>query len=563
MNYAPELPVSGDIRLGDLSGFEENFDISTEGMKVAQFFESHPDMPGVIITREGKFECAIAQHDFLRAIGHQFGSAVFYRRPIQAVIDYLHGKPMVVLPSHFTILKAMELCLARDPHGTFDAFIVENKSTGVVKMVDFRTLMLASCSVLDSLNQQLAREIQERKVLEYELLRAQRLETVGLLAGGVAHNLNNILSPILMVSSMLTPGLPAPIHQEYVHILGESAKRAADIVKQLLSFSSGLGVGAQQGTFSPQRLIEDVERFTRMTFPSSISLATRYGEDLDNITGNQSRLHEVLLNLCINSKHAMPGGGQINISAENCDLCEGDEVLPMNVRPGRYIKISVADTGCGIAAENIEKVFDPFFTTKEAGKGTGLGLSTAVGIVRSHGGFMKVSSKPGQGAIFSVFLPATIKPVDATAHCPSTEIQPRGEGEVILVVDDENHILEMAEAVLKTNGYEVLTAKNGYEAFATFDNQGQRVDVVLTDITMPGMNGVELAQLLKQKDPSTKIILSSGRIDHSDDSALQKLGLHARLCKPYRAEQLLRVVHEKIHLHIAGTAPIFSCLPIS
>jgi len=543
MNYACELTSTSDVTVGDIPGFINIFDISTLGVEIAQFFETNPDIPGIILSKEEKGVFAITRNDFLRVIGRQFGSELFYRRPIQAVVEYLHNKPMLVLPSDCTIQAAMGQCLAREKAEIFGPFLVETTRTGELKMVDFQSLTLASTDILATRNQQLSNEINQRKLLEQKLLRTQRMETVGMLAGGVAHNLNNTLAPITMACFLLEHGLSYEAHTEYVQVIGASAKRAADIVEQLLAFSRGLG--AKHSAFSPAALIREVEKFLSMTFPKSIAILTQHPRSLYNIIGDQSQIHQVLLNLCINAKHAMRDVGQIKIEVENYEIEPDDDSLPPEAIPGHFLKISVSDSGCGIAPETIDKIFDPFFTTKEQGKGTGLGLSTALGIVQSHGGFINVESELGKGTTFEVFLPATEKPVGAVADELLTT--PQGRGELILVADDEEPIREIAKAILEQNGYEVVTAKNGCEALSTFGKKHREIQLVLTDITMPLMNGVELARRLKKGNPNTKIIVSSGKIDRTDDFALNSVGVNERLWKPYRADQLLRVVHDKIH----------------
>ena len=551
MKHATESPARDAVRVGDIPSSVETFDISTTGIEVGLFFENYPDAPGVIISKDGIFFFAITQNDFLRAIGRQFGSELFNRRPIQSVIDYLRNKPMLMLPPECTIHEAMDRCLARPRNEIFDPFLVTTENAVKVKMVDFQSLTLASTRALAARNQQLADEMKERQLLEQKLLRAQRMETVGMLAGGVAHNLNNTLAPILMASSMLQRELAGQIHGEYMQIIGDSARRAADIVEQLMSFSRGMG--AKQSTFAPQSLIGEVEKFIRMTFPTSISISTRYGKDLYNLTGDQARLHQVLLNLCINARHAMPNSGELKIAAENCEIGQDDELLPAGVTPGRYIKLIIRDSGFGIAPDIIDKIFDPFFTTKAIGKGTGLGLSTAIGIVRSHEGFIKVTSELGRGTTFAIFLPGTEKPVD-DGVCKHSSSSPQGNGELILVADDEAHILTLAETILKENGYAVMTASNGYEALSTYGSQRRKIDLILTDITMPVMNGVELTRLLKKENPKAKIIVSSGKIDRSDEYALRSVGVNERLWKPYGADQLLQVIHDKIHSEVPDSA---------
>jgi len=544
MKQVPELPVMSDLRVGDITSSAVTLNVLTKGIDVARYFENTPESPGVIISKDGKFFGALSHNDFLHTVSRQYGAELFYHRPIEAVLEVLHHKGLLRLPSDCLVQEAVTRCLAREKTEIFDPILVEKQETGLIQMVDFRTLIMASSDVFAFRNQQLGEEMRERKLLEQKLLCSQRMEVVGLLAGGIAHNLNNTLGPIMMAASLLEPDLPKEMHVDFVRTIEDAVQRAADIIGQLLAFSRG--VGGKHHTFSPASLVSQVEKFVEMTFPKSIIFRSHLGDDLSNIAGDQTQLHQVLLNLCINARDAMLSGGMLTISAENCDITPTQEYLPLEARPGRYLKLSVTDTGCGISPENIDKIFDPFFTTKEVGKGTGLGLSTAVGIVRSHKGFMKAASRIGKGTTFTLYLPATETAAADSVDRPTLDTPP-GQGELILVVDDEEQIRVNAEIILKRFGYKVLTACNGDEALTVYANRHQEISLVLTDISMPTMDGIELARALKLANPNVKIIVTSGRIDRSYEAALNHLGIKGRLWKPYRADQLLRTVHTILH----------------
>ena len=263
-------------------------------------------------------------------------------------------------------------------------------------------------------------DLTERKKLEQQFLRAQRMESIGTLAGGIAHDLNNVLGPIMMAISVLKMRFPDAASQQLITIIGTSAERGADMVRQVLSFARG--VEGRRMEVQVKHLLADMEKIARDTFPSDIQIRSIIPHDLWTIQGDPTQIHQVLLNLCVNARDAMPRGGALTISAENRALDEHYAALEADAAPGPYVYIQVEDTGTGIPPEVIEKIFDPFFTTKEVGKGTGLGLSTSAAIVKSHGGFMRVYSEPGKGTRFKLYLPAQ---TEASAGRRSPRPRPR------------------------------------------------------------------------------------------------------------------------------------------
>ncbi|NDE98979.1 MAG: PAS domain S-box protein, partial [Verrucomicrobia bacterium] len=276
-------------------------------------------------------------------------------------------------------------------------------------------------------------DITEKKKLESQFLRSQRMESIGTLAGGVAHDLNNILAPIMMSAPLLRQGLGPRETEMLVNNIETSAQRGADIVKQLLAFARGME--GERVVVNLRHMVDEMAKIVRETFPKNITVNAKNSRDLWPIIGDPTHIHQVLLNLCINARDAMPGGGSINILAENMQVDEHYATFDAEAKKGPYVVLRVADTGTGIPPEILDKIFDPFFTTKEHGKGTGLGLSTVLGIAKSHGGFLNVTSEVGKGTTFSCFFPATpnAKP-EARAE---KKALPRGRGETILVVDDE------------------------------------------------------------------------------------------------------------------------------
>jgi PAS domain S-box-containing protein len=397
-------------------------------------------------------------------------------------------------------------------------------------------------------------DITEHKQLTEQFLRAQRVENLGRLASGVAHDLNNILAPIMMASSMLNDDLPPQTHHQLVTTIHEAAQRGADIVKQVLTFARG--VEGQKSNLNPKLLVAQVEKILRETFPKSISLSISLPEDLWTITGDVTQMHQVLLNLCVNARDAMmPKGGTLVINAENIEIDENYAAMANGAKPGRYVVMKVIDSGGGIPPAIIDNIFDPFFTTKELGKGTGLGLSTVVGIVKSHGGFVNVESELGRGSVFRVFIPAVFEsePEVAQAELPAV---PGGNGETILLVDDEPEILKIAGMVLTQNGYVVVNACDGIEALTLYVQNQEVIEVVVTDVVMPVMNGLNLARALRRINPRVRIIAASGHAEESHEHELNALGVQTLLRKPFNNHQLLEAVHNAIGVKSADGAEI-------
>ncbi len=389
----------------------------------------------------------------------------------------------------------------------------------------------------------IARDITERKHAEERILRTQRMESLGVLASGIAHDLNNILGPILMATSMLQENIKDEANRELIGIIEEAAQRGTDIVGQVLTFARG--AKGQRKTVDTRYLLEQVERILRKAMPETVKFITNLPEDLSNITGDLTQLHRVFMNLCVNARDAMPSGGQLTLSGHNTEVDQVAAEHNPDAQPGHYVCINVADTGIGIPEQIRETIYDPFFTTKEIGKGTGLGLSTVLAIVKNHGGFVTLNSKVGNGSVFSVYLPSTQSKVQPEKAPPVT-LPPNGKGEMILVVDDELPICKMIETILTKKGYRVLTALGGHEALRLFAEHHEQIGAVLTDLAMPEMGGVELIRRLKAAQPGLPIIASTGQSSEQRYNDLNSLDVQWRLSKPYGAQQLLAIVREAV-----------------
>lgn len=380
------------------------------------------------------------------------------------------------------------------------------------------------------------RDITEHKNLQQQFLRAQRLESIGTLAGGIAHDLNNVLAPIVMGIDVIATTVTDPDNLELLATMAASARRGAELIEQVLSFARG--VEGRKISLRPQHTIDEIARIVRDTFPKSIEIVVSISKRIWNIEGDPTQLHQVLLNLCVNARDAMPAGGRIQIRAENQTFDELEAHANLDSRPGDYVRITVEDTGTGIPGEIIEKIFDPFFTTKEVGKGTGLGLSTSLAIIRSHGGFMRANSEVGQGTHFDIYLPAATVAHPETNEGVSEPLW-RGSGETILVVDDEAAIREMTERTLKAFGYKVLLAGDGREAITVYTQNQETIDVVLTDLMMPQMDGRSMIEIVRQFQPHVPVIATSGLGGDLDAANLVERDALHFLAKPYTARTLL------------------------
>ncbi|MGB9177618.1 MAG: PAS domain S-box protein [Pyrinomonadaceae bacterium] len=379
-------------------------------------------------------------------------------------------------------------------------------------------------------------DITEKKRLETQFLRAQRMESIGTLAGGVAHDLNNILSPILMAIEILQLKCTDEESQRWLSILQQNAERGGSMVKQVLSFARG--IEGERVTLQPKHLLKDVIKILSETLPKTITIKYNIPDNLSVISADATQIHQVLMNLCVNARDAMPHGGTLTISAENKSLDENYARMHLEAKPGRYVVITVEDTGTGMPPEVVNRIFEPFYTTKEIGQGTGLGLSTALTIVRSHGGFINVYSEAGKGTQFIFYLPVAGAGEDAAIKEARSEL-PVGRGETVLVVDDEESIRQITKGTLETFGYKVLLASDGTEALALYAENRDEIKVVLTDMMMPFMDGPATIRALKKLNPKVKIIAASGLTANGKSAEAASLGVHTFLPKPYTAERLL------------------------
>jgi PAS domain S-box-containing protein len=382
-------------------------------------------------------------------------------------------------------------------------------------------------------------DVTEQKNVEAQLLRVQRVESLGTLASGIAHDLNNVLAPVMMAVGLLKTHPRDESDLKILSTVEISARRGADLVNQILSFARGNE--GQQIPTPPADLFREVANVIKETFPKSIHCETHFGKDVWPIMGDPTQLQQVLLNLCVNSRDAMPRGGALTLHAENILLDEQFVKLNREGHIGPHVMLTISDTGMGIPPEVRDKIFDPFFTTKEVGKGTGLGLSTVLTIVRTNRGFLRLTSEPGLGTTFQIYFPAETLSQPTAILSEEPEL-PRGSGELIMVVDDEASVRTITRRTLEAFGYQVVVASNGAEALVKYVERQHEIAVVITDMMMPIMDGAALIRSLRNLNPALRIIAASGlhaegrTVSGGDDGAQHFLP------KPYTTGTMLEAV---------------------
>jgi PAS domain S-box-containing protein len=383
-------------------------------------------------------------------------------------------------------------------------------------------------------------DVTEHKALEEKFLRAQRLESIGMLAAGIAHDLNNVLAPIGMASSLLRMRLSSAPDLKLIDTLEKSVTRGSGLVKQILGFAHG--VSGERRSLQVKHLMRDIIAVITQTFPKSIELEERIPNDLWPVRGNATQMHQVLLNLCVNARDAMPEGGRLRVRGENRRLdAESARAIP-GARPGAWMMIEVGDSGTGIPADVVARIWEPFFTTKGVGKGTGLGLSTVRGIVQTHEGFITLDTQLGKGTTFRVFLPAADVPDEAGAEDAARPIA-AGRGQLVLVADDEESIREIVSSVLTSAGYAVETAADGLAAAALYAERPSDFSLLVSDHDMPGLDGAKLAEFVRSRNAGTRVLAVSGLAGEDAGQAHSSLKFgDAQLGKPFTAAQLLERV---------------------
>jgi PAS domain S-box-containing protein len=396
-------------------------------------------------------------------------------------------------------------------------------------------------------------DVTEKKSLEARFLRVQRLETIGALASGIAHDLNNVLAPVSMAVDVLRLHPRDEQEQMLLQMLATSTQRGAAIVRQLLTFSRG--VEGARVRLRPKTLVREISKIIQETFPKSIQLRVDIPDEVWEVLGDPTQIHQILLNLCVNARDAMPQGGILSLSARNLRLDKAAQGDNTEHPSGPYVALEVADTGTGMSTEVLAKIFTPFFTTKPVGQGTGLGLSTVRDIARNHGGFVQVRSQSGQGSRFTVYFPAPEGQTAEVAAADSPPV-PLGRGELVLVADDEQSILKLAKHILETHGYRVLAANDGREALAIFARHRPAIRAVIIDLMMPNLDGPTAIRALRSHDPGLPILAVSGTSPNDNPLLGNKCGDISFLLKPFTVQSLLEAINAALrHPVIAAPAP--------
>jgi len=392
-------------------------------------------------------------------------------------------------------------------------------------------------------------DITGQKELEHQLARSQRMESIGLLATGLVHDLNNMLSPIMLALGLIRARHPDRETISNLQLMESAAQRGAGVLRQVLTFARG--VEGERTELEPRTLLKEIAALARETFPREIRVVVAIAADVQPVRGDLTQLHQVLLNLSVNARDAMPQGGVLTLHAENVVIDEARasrQVMP--AEPGNYVLLGVRDTGTGIGPEVLEHMFEPFFTTKPRGKGTGLGLSTVFGIVRSHEGFIEVTSELGRGTDLCVLLPAVARAdADAARAAPAPGVL-LGRGRSVLIVDDEATIRGVMSHLLERRGFRTVEARDGVDGLAKFKANPEGFSAVLLDLMMPGMNGYKLAQEIRALAPRLPIIASTGMSGNSPsddgDAVLRGMNVHTLLRKPYSEEIFLEALRREL-----------------
>ncbi len=384
-------------------------------------------------------------------------------------------------------------------------------------------------------------DITDKKIIEQQSLRAQRLESVGTLASGILHDLNNVLTPIILAVPYMREKMKDESLQDILQTLESSARRGEGIVRQLMSFVRG--IQGDRMVLQIKSLVRELLNFITETFPPMIKVVKQCPKDIKYVIGDATQLYQVLMNLAINARDAMPNGGTLSIELKNIELNEKEASLHLGAIPGSYVLISVKDTGSGIPSEIFDRIFDPFFTTKAPGKGTGLGLSTVLNIVKGHYGFIDVVSEVGKGSEFRVYIPA--KDEREEIQVSNNQSLQSGHGETILIVDDEKNVQDLLKATLEGRNYKVLCAYDGIQAVEIYEEKQNEVDLILLDMLMPKMNGSAAIQELRRINPKVKIVGMSGSVIENLPPEMHDI-IHEIpfLQKPFSSDDIVMMIND-------------------
>ncbi len=391
----------------------------------------------------------------------------------------------------------------------------------------------------------LCRDISQRRALEQRLRQSEKMDAIGQLAGGVAHDFNNMLGGIMGAADLLTPYVETDVRgKQFLDLILGATQRAAELTSQLLTFSrKGMTAATDLDVHKP---LHDALTLIARTIDKRIRISATLPAQEHHIAGDHAQLQNAFLNILINAANAMPDGGDIYVSSRSVEI-DGDycQSSSFHIQPGNYVNIEIRDTGCGIPPENLPHIFEPFFTTKELGKGTGLGLSAVFGTMQQHKGAINVYSEVGKGTSIHLLFPLIVDRPAAATEAPRTDLI-YGTG-LVLVIDDEDMMRTTAGGMLQKLGYRVLTASNGVEGLRCYRESSDRIDLVILDMIMPEMNGRDCFMALKKLNPEARVILSSGFTREEDMAAMKELGLKGFIRKPFRTAELSQVIHQALN----------------
>jgi PAS domain S-box-containing protein len=483
-----------------------------------------------------------------------------------AVLD-VKGRHVYVNPSYKSIISNPDTLLGKevfdivhpDDREKVKAILKDGLETGREQRIEFRLMApdgsirfveargKAVCDARGKLRNAVivSRDVTEKKTVEEQYFRNQRIESLGTLAGGISHDLNNVLTPVILGVEALKRIQMDERGLAILKSISGSLSRGRDIVKQVLTFARGVEGGMM--LIQPRHIVKEAVTLMKETFPKSLAIVENIPKALWLVNGDATRINQMLMNLGVNARDAMPEGGILYISAENIMIDEQFAVMKPGAKPGPYVLVIVQDTGVGMSREVKERIFEPFFTTKETGRGTGLGLSIVHTIVKSHGGFITVESEPGKSTTFKVYLPAVeVEEMEKFGEIDVKYLS--GHGELLMVVDDEVSVCQITRQTLEAFGFRVVTATDGTEAVAIFAEKRNEVSLVVMDIAMPIMDGPRTIRALRKLNPKVKIIASSGIVAEDHLNLEDAAAPNAFLPKPYTAEKLLHVIQSVLKM---------------
>ncbi|MGO9571957.1 MAG: PAS domain S-box protein [Desulfomonilaceae bacterium] len=389
--------------------------------------------------------------------------------------------------------------------------------------------------------QGIARDVTEQKLLQGQLLQAQKMEAIGTLAGGMAHDFNNLLQAILGYTELLLinkePGDP---DRRKLEAIQHAGRDGADLVARILAFSRKSESKARPIDLNQELL--KIEKLLRRTLPRMIKIDLVVSDDLKIIDADPAQIEQIILNLAVNAQHAMPDGGQLLIETRNVSISDEYLRTHLGAKPGKYVLLTVSDTGLGMAPEVLDRIFEPFFTTKTTVEGTGLGLSMVLGIVTQHGGYIRCYSEPGRGTSFKIYFP--VSTTEGLWELAETREMPAFGTETVLLVDDDDRVRDMAQQMIEMGGYQVLTARTGEEALEVYGGRKAEIALVILDLIMPGMGGKRCLENLLRMDPDSRVIIATGLSSNGLTPDVKETGARGFLMKPYDAKDILRAIRK-------------------